>query len=138
MYTTMVYRVEHPLFKVGPFQAVNNPDFILFAYSRKVDYKQLNKDCNAHCSRAGLDSPYTDFSDYFLEELGQDNWVCGTLSLASLKKWFPKDIRKTLAELGFQIKVFDVPEYQMKVGNSGEQVLFYAEFERTSIDLALL
>lgn len=97
-----VYRIEHETENYGP-------------YNGKIDcnmWQSVN-----HTAANGRPNPYA------------DNWIilevtdyCGFKTLTQLKRWFTKKERSNLKKLGFVVKVFDISEDKVKLGD--KQVVF--------------
>lgn len=96
-----VYRIEHETENYGP-------------YNGKVDcnmWQSVN-----HTAANGRPNP-------FMDNLNLEAYdYCGFKTITQLKRWFTKKERSNLKRLGFVVKVFDISEDKVKLGD--KQLLF--------------
>lgn len=109
----IVYRIEHPKSKNGPWR---HPDWFVNgteAYDHFMDQV-------AHCSNARFAPLFqlmgtTNFSE---------NIKCGCPSIETLKEWFPKTVRQYLHKYGFKLVALSVQNPEVVTFN---QVAFNRE-----------
>lgn len=148
-YFKLVYRIEHHTHKAGLFHADDIDDLCDLADNEDIDLQYLLHSLVNHCRTTGLREPDQDFKDPLFELKGDTvfglyrqsktpDWVFGTNSLATLRKWLPATFVEDFEKLGFVVSVYDVPNYCKKESISGDQVYFYPEFRYTQYPLSIL
>lgn len=93
-----LYRVEHPISKVGPYHKSDVHDNISTMFGRSHDNKKSHP--NPYMESDGKIGMYGDRHSAFS-------------SLEQYKKWFNKQERNIMANNGFQLLELEVPEFDV-------------------------
>ncbi len=110
--TMIVYRIEHPKTKLGPWTHEYDLMADPFAYNRVTDTLEHARDLKNFPPLWKILDDYDVIPAYF---------TCGCESLAKLYTWFPEQARKVMRKTGFHLRSFSCKDIEKIAGN---QVVF--------------